>query len=330
MYFLILFLMVLVIISIIVFKKNSRLNIYIVATIQLVLGLLCFYYILAVFNFSIYVILTMFIILSLSILIFLTFLIFNSKKLLEEEGSKLSNFLSFGLSLLLLWIIVTSPLSFFINKSLAAYIFVIHIFIVSLFTYFFSLFISCFILSLFYSRRKIDMSISYIIVLGSGLIEDKVPPLLQSRIDIGKNFWDSKKDKHTKFLLSGGQGKDERISESQAMKKYLIAQGVNENQIICENKSQSTYENLKFSKSLISKNATIIICSNNYHILRAVFIAKKLKYSHFYSLGSKTKNYFFTNAFIRELVAILKMDWIFHLCIVILLIFWMIFTLIKL
>ena len=46
------------------------------------------------------------------------------------------------------------------------------------------------------------MSISYIIVLGSGLIEDKVPPLLQSRIDIGKNFWDSKKDKHTKFLLA--------------------------------------------------------------------------------------------------------------------------------
>ncbi|UXU51220.1 YdcF family protein [Staphylococcus arlettae] len=330
MYLLILLLLILIITTVILFKKHSRLNIYIVATAQLIFGLLFFYYISAIFNFSIYIIASMFIILSLSILVFIVFLIFNSKKLLEKEGSRLSNLLSLGLSLLLLWIIVTSPVAFFINKSLASYIFVVYIFIVSLLIYFLSLFNSCFILSLFYSRRKVNTNIRYILVLGSGLIEDKVPPLLQSRIDIGKNFSDSKKDADIKFLLSGGQGKDERISEAQAMKNYLISQGVNENKIICENKSQSTYENLQFSKKLIKKNTNILICSNNFHILRAVFIAKKLKYQHFYSLGSKTKNYFFTNAFIRELIAILKMDWVFHLCIIISLIFWMVFTLFKL
>ncbi len=129
MYLLILLLLILIITTVILFKKHSRLNIYIVATAQLIFGLLFFYYISAIFNFSIYIIASMFIILSLSILVFIVFLIFNSKKLLEKEGSRLSNLLSLGLSLLLLWIIVTSPVAFFINKSLASYIFVVYIFI---------------------------------------------------------------------------------------------------------------------------------------------------------------------------------------------------------
>lgn len=330
MYVLVIFLILLMITSVILFKKHSRFNLYILTAAMLIFGLLCFYFISSLFNFSIYIIATMFIILSLLILMFIVFLIFNSKKLLEKEGNRLSNFLSLGLSILLVWIILTSPLSFLINKSIASYIFVVYIFIVILLIYFLSLFLSCFVLSLFYSRKKIKTDVDYILVLGSGLIEDKVTPLLQSRIDIGRNYFNFRKDKNLKFLLSGGQGEDEWISESQAMKKYLVAKGVNENQIICESKSQSTYENLLFSKKLIEKDSNILICSNNFHILRAVFIAKKLKYRHFNSLGSKTKNYFFTNAFIRELIAILKMDWIFHLCIVILLISWMIFTLLKL
>ena len=39
---------------------------------------------------------------------------------------------------------------------------------------------------------------------------------------------------------------DEKVSEAEAIKNYLIAQGIPEKDIIIENRSTTTYENLLF------------------------------------------------------------------------------------
>ena len=107
------------------------------------------------------------------------------------------------------------------------------------------------------------------------------------------------------FVPSGGKGKNEIISEAEAMKNYLLESGIEEKNVLVENKSKNTYENIKFSNNLIDdKNANIGFSTTNYHVLRAGLIATEqgLKMD---GIGSKTKSYFWINAFIREFIGTL-------------------------
>ena len=105
----------------------------------------------------------------------------------------------------------------------------------------------------------------------------------------------------------------------EAMKKYLIEQGIKEKNIIVENKSKNTYENIALSYKLIkNKKANICYSTTNYHVLRAGLIATSqgLKLE---GIGSKTKAYFWINAFIREYIATLYSEKKKHILIILLL-----------
>ena len=56
------------------------------------------------------------------------------------------------------------------------------------------------------------------------------------------------KGKNIIFIPSGGQGKDEIISEAEAMKNYLIENNIKPEDIILENESTNTLQNMKYSK----------------------------------------------------------------------------------
>ena len=74
------------------------------------------------------------------------------------------------------------------------------------------------------------------------------------------------------FVASGGKGEDESISEAEAMKKYLQDNDINEENIIVENKSINTFQNMKFSKEKIdriNKDGKIIFSTTNYHVFRS-------------------------------------------------------------
>ena len=47
--------------------------------------------------------------------------------------------------------------------------------------------------------------------------------------------------------MSGGKGPDEVIAEGEAMQNYAVKQGIPADDIIVENKSTTTYENILFS-----------------------------------------------------------------------------------
>ena len=102
------------------------------------------------------------------------------------------------------------------------------------------------------------------------------------------------------------------------MKNYLLSQGIKENNILIEDQSKSTYENIKFSNKLIrNKNANIAFSTTNYHVFRAGLLATEqgLKLD---GLGSKTKTYFWINAFIREFIGTLYSEKKKHIMIFIL------------
>ncbi|MEG0006227.1 MAG: YdcF family protein, partial [Clostridium sp.] len=75
-----------------------------------------------------------------------------------------------------------------------------------------------------------------------------------------------------------GQGSGENISEAEAMRRFFVKNNVSEKDLIIEDKSTSTYENLKYSKEFMEKEGIekVVIVSNGYHLLRVSKIAESM------------------------------------------------------
>src|SRR5699024_6189476 len=112
-------------------------------------------------------------------------------------------------------------------------------------------------------------SYDYIIVLVSGLIGDKVPPLLARRIDKGIELIQryQSSDHPIQLIFSGRKGNDELLSEGEVMAKYALEKGLKKEDMIIENKAHNTYENLLFSKRLIEEDASSNHLSEKYRAI---------------------------------------------------------------
>ena len=174
-------------------------------------------------------------------------------------------------------------------------------------------------------HKKVLYNKDYMIILGCKIRKDgTLTPLLKGRVDRALDFRKEQVNNTGKdliFIPSGGKGRDEVISEAEAIKNYLLDQGIKEKNIILENKSTNTYENIKFSNKLINKkNTNICFSTTNYHVLRAGLIAttQGLKID---GIGSSTKSYFWINAFIREFIGTLYSEKKKHIIVVLIIIF---------
>lgn len=237
-------------------------------------------------------------------LIFIVMLYVNGFRVLRREGVRFHNFLSLGLALAL-------TIYLFIVPSVTQYIPEFS-FWNDLFLYIGLLISYAILVSMLYTTSSfINLvnlfpgKLDYIVVLGAGLNGEKVTPLLASRIDKGISIY--KKHPGSKLIMSGGQGADEIISEAEAMRRYAIDQGVEENDIIMENKATNTEENLKYSYALMEPDSHFALVTNYYHVFRALLLARKSGIKCI-GYGAKTKFYFSLNAFIREFVGYLVMS----------------------
>jgi uncharacterized SAM-binding protein YcdF (DUF218 family) len=144
----------------------------------------------------------------------------------------------------------------------------------------------------------------YIIVLGAR-VKGTIPSLaLQFRIDHAAEYL--KQNPDTIAIASGGKGPGEDISEAESIKNELINHGINESRILLEDTSTTTYENIRFSKKLIPKNAEIgLVVTNDFHIFRAKMIANKegLDLS---GLAAKTPIQALFKSYVREYLALTK------------------------
>ncbi len=151
----------------------------------------------------------------------------------------------------------------------------------------------------------------YLIVLGCSIRSDgSVSPLLRDRLDRALAFRDAQLKKTGKeliFVTSGGQGGDEIISESEAMKRYLMEKGISEERILKEDQSTSTFENMKFSKARIEERsaaANVAFSTTNYHVFRSGLYARRVK-MRAVGIGARAKWYFWPNALVREFIGLL-------------------------
>ena len=108
----------------------------------------------------------------------------------------------------------------------------------------------------------------YVIVLGAGVKGEKPSLILSNRIEAAARY--GKQFPDTVFILSGGQGDGEAISEAEAMRRGMLQAGISEERLVLEDQSTSTTENLTFSKRLLpaSENRVSIVTSD-FHLYRA-------------------------------------------------------------
>jgi uncharacterized SAM-binding protein YcdF (DUF218 family) len=239
---------------------------------------------------------------------------FNSKVLLEKEGRKVRNLLLavFGLVffIMMIWyvFVIFTNIEHEIWHILFFYAFLI-------FGYTMFLYTSVMAYATIYLFTPIFYEPNYIIALGSGLIGDKVPPLLASRLDEAVKQY-KKYGERPYIIVSGGQGSDEKVSEAYAMKKYVVDEHqIPTQKILMEDQSTNTEQNLAFSKEIMDKHAQgkkyrSLFVTNNFHVFRASIYAKKARLDA-QGVGSKTALYYLPNAFTREFIGLLEMyKWI--------------------
>ena len=236
----------------------------------------------------------------------------NGFQILKREGVHLHNFLSMGLAVALTFYLFFAP---FVVQSLSDISFFNMVFIYVGFLVSYAIIISM----LYTTSSFINLvnlfpgKLDYVVVLGAGLIGDKVTPLLASRIEKGIAIY--QKHPGSKLIMSGGQGPDELMAEGQAMANYAFEQGIPVEDIVIENQSTNTEENLKFSYALMKPGSRFALVTNYYHVFRALLLAQQLKIKCI-GYGAKTRFYFSLNAFIREFVGYVVMSRKAHLVVI--------------
>ena len=94
--------------------------------------------------------------------------------------------------------------------------------------------------------------------------------LLQDRLDKALDYLEDHPD--LTIVVSGGQGDDEHQSEAQCMYDYLTDHGVDGGQILMEDQSHSTWENICFTQELLQAEGVdtseMLVVSNGFHLAR--------------------------------------------------------------
>ena len=267
------------------------------------------------------------------------FLLVNTVVVVRNNGFSLTSMLPFLMAGFLVLLIASPTIVNYFDPDVRHII----VFVLGLFTLEGLWFSFTFMALLFYSwvyrllprRRQYD----YIIIHGAGLDGLRPTPLLAGRIDKALELW-KKQHQHGKFVVSGGQGADEVVSEAQAMRDYLLDKGVSADAILMEDKSTTTWENLRYSLAIINADRatgvdatssaavassgdvtttasdvsetaasrddfTTAVVTSDFHVFRCAEYAHNLGIKAD-GIGSHTKGWYWPTAFIREFIAITK------------------------
>ncbi|MEL7609664.1 MAG: YdcF family protein [Bacillota bacterium] len=145
-----------------------------------------------------------------------------------------------------------------------------------------------------------------VIVLGAGIRDDRVPATLAARLERAVEY--AEPNPETLFVVTGGKGQGESITEALAMKRYLVSTlGVPENRILMEDQATSTQENFRYCLPILrehlSENARVVFVTSAFHMFRAELVAKK-EGVQAEALSCPTTWYLIPNCYLREAAAI--------------------------
>ena len=129
------------------------------------------------------------------------------------------------------------------------------------------------------------------IILGCRVMPGGEPSiLLQDRLDTALDYLDDHPD--ITVVVAGGQGSNEPTSEAACMADYLEEHGVDADQILLEDESSNTKENLIYSRELLEEQGVdvgeegVLVVSNGFHLTRSRMLAERFGYCLLYTSPS--------------------------------------------
>jgi len=125
-----------------------------------------------------------------------------------------------------------------------------------------------------YGNTRSDASADAAIVLGAAVWSSGVSPVFRERINHGIDLY--RTGKVRKLIFTGGQGNAGEPTESSAARDYAIQSGVPAQDILIEEKSHTTYENILYAKQVADSEhiKRVLIVSDPLHMKRAVLMAQ--------------------------------------------------------
>ncbi len=109
-----------------------------------------------------------------------------------------------------------------------------------------------------------------ILVPGARVYAGEVSGILAQRLDAAIVVLEARKAKR---ILVSGDYSSRYYDEATAMKKYLLRSGVGTGEIMLDHAGFSTYDSLYRAKNIFNLR-TVIIVSQDFHLPRALFIAR--------------------------------------------------------
>ncbi len=172
---------------------------------------------------------------------------------------------------------------------------------------FFASFISAEGLIIYQSLNSHHGESDFVLVLGAQVENDRISASLKYRLDAAYEIYTEHPE--SVFVVSGGQGPDENNSEAYYMEQYLIEKGVPSEQIICEDQSLNTFENIKNSKQIMDSFSdgeySVTVVSNAFHTFRAKFLAQQ-QGLQVNTYSAKMHTISIPNFYLREYFALMK------------------------
>lgn len=128
------------------------------------------------------------------------------------------------------------------------------------------------------------------VVLGAAAWGKNPSPVFRERINHGITLY--RRGHVDKLVFTGGTPKPGFMTEAEVGRRYALAQGIPERDILYENTSRDTVQNLLNTRDLLRKNGlqTVIIVSDPHHLARAAAIARYAGLS-FQTEGTPTSRY---------------------------------------
>ncbi len=148
----------------------------------------------------------------------------------------------------------------------------------------------------------------YLIVLGAQVYNGRVSTILRHRLDAAYDYL--AQNPETKAIVTGGQGFNEPYPEAEGMAAYLMDRGIPEERILKEDQADNTVQNIEYSFAMIDpENDRICIVTNQFHVHRAMLLAKKAGAKHLSGIGAPSDPLYLLNNMVRESAALIK-DWL--------------------
>ena len=142
-----------------------------------------------------------------------------------------------------------------------------------------------------------------IIVLGAFVYESgRASPTLTERLDTALELYNA--GKAQKIILSGDHGTKE-YDEVNAMKEYMLSKGIPRKDIFLDHAGFNTYDSMYRAKEIFCVNS-LLISTQQFHINRAVYIARKLGIEAYGFPSTRWINYYRRQYGLRESFAKVK------------------------